>query len=115
MFGGHMAKRKYPTYQMLAVIGCIYNSANSNNGMGVWGLEIMQKVGTLSGTIYPILSKFEELGFVKKRKEKGDPVKLERPLRSYYRLTAKGLRFARRYKAGTIASNPPLVQLEDFV
>jgi DNA-binding PadR family transcriptional regulator len=54
------------------------------------GLEIYRALKRSSGTVYPILDRFEERGWVKSRWENIDPSREGRPARRIYRLTAKG-------------------------
>lgn len=54
------------------------------------GIDIRNRTGVPSGTLYPILYRLEERGGVKSTWEVGDPVKLGRPLRRFYRLTKAG-------------------------
>lgn len=54
-----------------------------------YGYEIRCDTGILSGTLYPILHRLEEEGYVRVRVEPQD----EAPPRRYYRLTNAGRRF----------------------
>ena|SRR5215831_19510055 len=59
------------------------------------GADIMRAAGISSGTMYPLLIRFEKSGFLESRWEDGDPTKLGRPRRRLYRLTAAGDVFTR--------------------
>ncbi|MFC4312566.1 PadR family transcriptional regulator [Steroidobacter flavus] len=59
------------------------------------GSELMNSVGISSGTLYPLLSRFESAKWLTSRWEAGDPAKMGRPRRRYYRLTALGANKAR--------------------
>ncbi len=48
-----------------------------------------------SGTLYPILQRLEQAGWVEAHWEDVDPVAEARPARRYYRLTADGATAAR--------------------
>jgi PadR family transcriptional regulator, regulatory protein PadR len=56
-----------------------------------YGLEIMARTGLPSGTIFPILARFEALGWLASGWEAADPSRVGRPRRRYYRLTTDGL------------------------
>jgi PadR family transcriptional regulator, regulatory protein PadR len=61
-----------------------------------YGLELCDLVGLPSGTIYPILARFEQVGWVDSAWE--DPAAHEaagRPRRRFYRLTSDGAEQAR--------------------
>lgn len=55
-----------------------------------YGLEIIKASGLPSGTIYPILMRLEQLGWVESSWEEIDTSKEGRRPRRYYRLTALG-------------------------
>jgi PadR family transcriptional regulator, regulatory protein PadR len=59
------------------------------------GSEVMDLVGIASGTLYPILVRFESAKWLSSKWEKGDPVELGRPRRRYYTLTGLGANKAR--------------------
>jgi len=61
-----------------------------------YGLELMRESGLASGTLYPILARLTEAGWLEKRWEKLDPVAAGRPARAYYRLTRQALPLARQ-------------------
>ncbi|MEU8078840.1 helix-turn-helix transcriptional regulator [Catellatospora citrea] len=61
-----------------------------------YGMELMQSSGLPSGTLYPILARLTEAGWLEKRWEEIDPSAAGRPARAYYRLTPAALPFARR-------------------
>jgi len=96
-----MAKtnRKLPSYHMLMVIGSILLSEEGER----WGKDITDLLGIKPGTLYPLLHSLLDAEILINRKEKGDPKKLERPLRTYYSLTDKGKRFGKRYNTALLA------------
>jgi PadR family transcriptional regulator PadR len=59
-----------------------------------YGLELMRLVGQPSGTLYPILAKFEHAGWLTGGKEDVDPRTAGRPARRFYRITGAGARAA---------------------
>ncbi|WP_127507325.1 PadR family transcriptional regulator [Actinoplanes solisilvae] len=61
-----------------------------------YGLELMQQTGLPSGTLYPILARFERAGWVESSWEQIDPAAEGRPSRRYYVLTAEGAAVAQR-------------------
>lgn len=54
------------------------------------GAEIARSTGLRSGTLYPILVRFERAGWLASRWEAGDPQALGRPRRRFYQFTALG-------------------------
>ena len=60
-----------------------------------YGLELMRATGHPSGTLYPILARLEDAGWVDSRWEEVAPADEGRPARRYYRLTPDGLAAAR--------------------
>ena len=60
------------------------------DGVG-YGLDIMERTGLASGTVYPTLSRMEKRGYVRARWENEAVAREEgRPRRRYYRLTDAG-------------------------
>src|SRR5208283_1316461 len=58
------------------------------------GAEAGRATGLASGTLYPILLRLEEAGWVESRWEAEDPHELGRPRRRFYRVTGVGARRA---------------------
>jgi DNA-binding PadR family transcriptional regulator len=80
-----------------------------------YGLELMRATGLPSGTMYPILARLQEAGWLQADWEDIDPVVAGRPARRYYRLTAAGAAaagselaalYARLRPRGTTAFRP---------
>lgn len=71
----------------------------------VYGLEVIRVTGLGSGSVYPILARFEEAGWLASRLEVTSPANEGRPLRRYYRLTALG---AEQAQAGTAKAREQL-------
>ena len=65
-----------------------------------YGLDIAEKAGLKSGSLYPILGRLEDRGWLASRWEDIDPAAEGRPRRRYYRLTADGYSLAREALAG---------------
>jgi PadR family transcriptional regulator PadR len=74
-----------------------------------YGLDLMQATGLKSGTLYPILHRLQESGWLDAAWEKVDPSAEGRPARRYYRLSPIGAEQARlalaEMRAATMA--PP--------
>jgi DNA-binding PadR family transcriptional regulator len=58
------------------------------------GADLMSAAGVSSGTLYPILLRFERAGMLESRWEKERPEKLGRPRRRFYRMTSAGIQVA---------------------
>jgi PadR family transcriptional regulator PadR len=56
-----------------------------------YGLELAEYTGIHSGTVYPILSRLRDVGWLSSVTENGDPTVMGRPLRRLHRLTLEGL------------------------
>lgn len=54
------------------------------------GIEICRSTGLASGTLYPILFRLEEAGWVESEWEEVAPSQVKRPRRRLYRMTAVG-------------------------
>jgi DNA-binding PadR family transcriptional regulator len=73
-----------------------------------YGLDLMGTTGLPSGTLYPILQRLRDAGWVDSAWESIDRVAEGRPARRYYRLTADGLERARAALAEVRAvAEPP--------
>ena len=75
----------------------------------MYGAEIGAAAGLPSGTVHPILARFEGLGWLESRWEDIDPRREGRPARRYYRLTSAGQESAGRALARTSRPTRPLV------
>jgi PadR family transcriptional regulator, regulatory protein PadR len=67
-----------------------------------YGLEISRAGKLPSGTLYPILARLEQVGWVESEWEEIDPSAAGRRARRYYRLTGMGERVARRELEATV-------------
>ncbi|GAA4474612.1 PadR family transcriptional regulator [Phytohabitans houttuyneae] len=61
-----------------------------------YGLDLMTVTGLPSGTLYPLLRRMQDAGWVTAEWERLDPVAAARPARRYYRLTAEGIQQAQQ-------------------
>jgi len=59
-------------------------------GVSAHGYDLMQTTGVASGTLYPLLMRFEEAGWMISSWENVDPVQEGRPRRRLYRVTGAG-------------------------
>jgi DNA-binding PadR family transcriptional regulator len=64
----------------------------------VCGADITRITGIKSGTLYPLLARFEKAGWLKSRLEAIDPVTAGRPQRRLYRMTSAGKRAIREIR-----------------
>lgn len=77
-----------------------------------YGLDLCKRLDLLSGTVYPLLRRFEENGWLTSRMEDVDASAVGRPPRRLYRLTGLGettARAERQRLQRTIGSAPPVV------
>lgn len=65
-----------------------------NPSAEISGADVIRVTKLLSGTVYPILLRFERAGLVMSRWETEDPSQLGRPRKRLYRLTGEGIRVA---------------------
>lgn len=72
-----------------------------------YGLELMRATGQPSGTLYPILTRLQDAGWLRADWEDIDPSTEGRPARRYYRLTPDGTARARTELAALYAKLRP--------
>jgi PadR family transcriptional regulator PadR len=72
------------------------------------GAQVRRAANVASGTLYPILARFEQAGWLESRWETGDPHTLGRPRRRFYRLTILG---AKKTKAAIRELEPAFRRL----
>lgn len=77
-----------------------------------YGLDLMQATGLASGTLYPILHRLQEAGWLAAAWEDVDPSAEGRPARRYYRLTGMGVEQARQALAELHAATAPKAGLQ---
>ena len=76
-----------------------------------YGLEIIEELAIGAGTLYPMLTRLETVGWVDSRWEDIDPSATGRPARRYYALTSTGrVEASARLDAGTIAPDTGLAE-----
>jgi PadR family transcriptional regulator, regulatory protein PadR len=80
------------TLQVRLVLDALLNAAGNER----YGLQLRDETGLPSGTVYPIIARLEQAGWLESRWE--EPARHEaegRPRRRYYRLTRDGAERAR--------------------
>jgi PadR family transcriptional regulator PadR len=75
-----------PTLQVLKVLRLLLDHPNA----AVYGLDLSKQAGLATGTIYPILTRLEQAGWVVSAWEDNDPSQVGRPRRRLYWLTQQG-------------------------
>jgi PadR family transcriptional regulator PadR len=68
-----------------------------NPGTPRYGFDLMGATNLPSGTIYPILARFERAGWMASATENVDPRTEGRPVRRYFTLTEEGTQAAQRW------------------
>lgn len=67
-----------------------------------YGYELSKQTGLKSGTLYPLLMRLSDQGFLESRWQ--EPEHPGKPPRHAYRLTGEGLTFARSLITGDLAA-----------
>jgi PadR family transcriptional regulator PadR len=80
------------------------NYEASGKDAGLAGADVMRKSALTSGTLYPLLIRFEDAGLLTSEWETQAPEDLGRPRRRIYSLTSTGVELARRELAGLLPS-----------
>jgi PadR family transcriptional regulator, regulatory protein PadR len=86
---------KDPTPRMTLPTQLVLRTLLADPSREMYGLEICGEAGLPSGTIHPILARFEKLGWLESSWEDIDTAVAGRPRRRYYRLTEDGAERAR--------------------
>lgn len=87
-----MGTRPTLSFQGLTVLNYLLSDPTSEFS----GADIIRSCGLASGTIYPLLLRFERGGLVESRWEEDSPSELGRPRRRFYRITTDGMATAQR-------------------
>jgi|KBSMisStaDraftv2_1062788.scaffolds.fasta_scaffold3753658_1 DNA-binding PadR family transcriptional regulator len=82
------------SHQGLKVLRVFLDALGEDVRAELAGADIMAAAGLSSGTLYPILLRFEKAGLLESRWEKERPEKLGRPRRRFYRMTQAGAQVA---------------------
>jgi DNA-binding PadR family transcriptional regulator len=80
------------TRETLRVLRVLLDRASERH----YGLEIATDAGLPTGTIYPILARLEQFGWVTSEWEAADPAVVKRPRRRFYQLSPDGAELAYR-------------------
>ena len=83
-----------PSHQGLRVLRAFLDAFNEDVRAEMAGAELMRLARVSSGTLYPILLRFEKTGLLESRWEEVTPESLGRPRRRFYRLTQAGVQVA---------------------
>ena len=68
----------------------VLKASVERSSTSLYGYDLMQMTGLASGTLYPILMRFERAGWLSSSWEKSDPREEGRPRRRLYRITGAG-------------------------
>ena len=86
---------KQPGPRMTLPTQLVLRALLADSTQEMYGLQLCQAAGLPSGTIHPILARFEGLGWLESYWEDVSPQEEGRPRRRYYRLTEDGAERAR--------------------
>jgi DNA-binding PadR family transcriptional regulator len=86
------------TRQVEAVFAALLRDATEPR----YGRDLAREAKLAGGTIYPLLIRLEEAGWLESEWEDIDPHRAGRRRRRYYKLTGEGARVARRHLAETL-------------
>ena len=90
-----MPDRLRLSHQGLRVLKAFLDAFSDDVRSELAGADIMKAARLSSGTLYPILLRFEKAGLLASRWEEDRPEDLGRPRRRFYQITPAGLRVAR--------------------
>ena len=82
------------SHQGLRVLRAFLTALNEDVRAEMAGAELMRVARVSSGTLYPILLRFEKAGLLQSRWEEEMPELLGRPRRRFYRMTQAGAQVA---------------------
>jgi PadR family transcriptional regulator, regulatory protein PadR len=82
------------SHQGLRVLRAFLDALNEDVRAEMAGAELMRLARVSSGTLYPILLRFEKAGLLESRWEEETPQSLGRPRRRFYRMTQAGAQVA---------------------
>ena len=94
-----MTKQLRLTPQTLLVLEAIMD----RRGAGISGAEITKTAKLKSGTLYPILTRLEEAGWLSSEWEDVDPSEIGRPRRRLYKVTSVGIEKAQKQLTDQVA------------
>lgn len=73
-----------------AVVGALMESSES-----IWGLQVVKMTGLKTGTVYPILERLEDAGWI--TSEWDTDLTRKGPRRRYFKLEAEAVPYAQEY------------------
>ena len=82
------------SHQGLRVLRIFLDALSEDVRAELAGADLMSATGLSSGTLYPILLRFEKAGLLESRWESERPEALGRPRRRFYRMTQAGAQVA---------------------
>jgi DNA-binding PadR family transcriptional regulator len=82
------------SHQSLRVLRAFLDALGRDVRAELAGADIMRAAKLSSGTLYPILLRFEKAGLLESRWEFDAPEVLGRPRRRFYRMTPAGMKVA---------------------
>jgi PadR family transcriptional regulator PadR len=82
------------SHQSLRVLRAFLDAFNDDVRAELAGADLMRVARVSSGTLYPILLRFEKAGLLESRWEAESPESLGRPRRRFYRMTQAGAQVA---------------------
>jgi PadR family transcriptional regulator PadR len=89
-----MADNLRLSHQSLHVLRVFLDALSEDVRAELAGADLMSATRVSSGTLYPILLRFEKAGLLESRWESERPESLGRPRRRFYRMTQTGVRVA---------------------
>ena len=101
--------------QSLRVLRVFFDALSKDLHAELTGTDLMSAARISSGTLYPILLRFERAGLLKSRWEKERPAELGRPRRRFYRMTSAGVKVARESLGDVYSIQIELELREDLV
>ena len=103
------------SHQSLRVLRVFLDALSENVRAELAGADLMRAIRLSSGTLYPILLRFERQELLKSRWEKERPEELGRPRRRFYRMTSAGVKVARESLGDVYSIQIELELREDLV
>jgi DNA-binding PadR family transcriptional regulator len=82
------------SHQGLRVLRVFLDALSEDVRSELAGADLMSATRLSSGTLYPILLRFEKAGLLESRWESDRPEELGRPRRRFYRMTQAGAQMA---------------------
>ncbi len=93
------------SHQSLRVLRVFLDALSEDLRAELAGADLMSATHLSSGTLYPILLRFEREGLLESRWEKERPQDLGRPRRRFYRMTKAGAKVAHEALSGLASRN----------